>query len=165
MKHLRIDLREVPESGLRLTGEVPRDVFDVGDPHLRPASALLYDCELSITGETLLVVGDFEAAFELECARCGTPFVYRLQLSGHTIQEELENRAILDLTNTLREDILLALPAYPHCDEGPDARPCPAAERFESEDHYIPLTAEGQEPPASRGNVWDALNALRKESE
>ncbi len=165
MKHLRIDLREIPDSGLRLTGTIPQDIFDVGDEHLRPASALTYDCELSITGETLLVIGDFEASFELECARCGTPFVYRLRLHGHTIEEELENTAILDLTNTLREDILLALPAYPHCDEGPDARPCPAAERFDTSDHFIPISAEGRETQKSNGNVWDALNDLKKDSE
>jgi len=165
MKHLRIDLREIPDAGLRLTGEIPQDVFDVGDDHLRPASALTYDCELAVTGEALLVTGDFEASFELECARCGTPFVFRLQLHGHTIQEDMENCAILDLTNTLREDILLALPAYPHCDEGPDARQCPAADRFATENHFIPIDAGGQEPKKSNGNVWDALNDLNKDSE
>lgn len=165
MKHLRIDLREIPDTGLRLTGGIPQEIFDIGDEHLRPASDLTYDCELSLTGESLLVVGDFEAAFELECARCGNPFVYRLQLHGHTIQEELENSTILDLTNTLREDILLALPAYPHCDEGPDARSCPAADRFDDEDHFIPISAEDQKAPESRGTVWDALNDLKKDSE
>jgi uncharacterized metal-binding protein YceD (DUF177 family) len=63
----------------------------------------------------------------------------------------------MDLTDLIREDILLTLPNFPRCENGNvDLRDCPAEGRFESAESSAPL----EMPGADRG-VWNALDQLK----
>ena len=158
-----IDIRELTERGLHMEGELPASVMTL-EPNdsAKPVGGLRFNCEVSAVTGSLLVLGEFEAPFELICVRCGEPFEYRVKLQGHALQEELENKPIIDLTETVREDILLALPAYPRCDEGPLARDCPVSGRFESETAFTPLAEEDESsrPDQEKSNPWEALDGL-----
>ncbi len=158
MKGFTIDTREIPEDGRQISGEISAGVFGLGEKDtVRPAGPVRYDCHISRVTGTLLAMGSFEAAFELQCVRCLEWFPFPVKMDHHALEEALENKPIIDLTNTLREDILLALPAYPRCDEGPQARECPAQGRFDKEDEFQPVSEE--EANAGR-DVWGALDEL-----
>ena len=146
---LFLQLGEIPEDGVSLQGELNRNVFDLRDRLARPLSNLRYDLQARITDGYLVLQGQLEAEFELVCGRTTKGFSHTVHLAPYTEAVELENSEFLDLTDQLREDILLALPAYPRA-PGSD------------EEDDLPLV--GSDSPAqseeSRRSEWDALDGL-----
>ena len=67
-------------------------------------------------------------------------------------QIELTGNETVDLTEPVREDILLALPPHPHCDWNGE-RECKAAFRKQSE--------TPEEPLSDTREVWGALDQLK----
>ena len=110
----------------------------------------------------LIATGEVSADFEMQCVRCSEPFTHRLLIEGAVAEEELsENSASVDLTDRIREDILIALPGNPHCDESSlEARECPAAGLFQPETSYSPVH-EDEAGTNSRPDVWGALDDLK----
>ena len=93
---------------------------------------------------------------EFAGADLGERFEHRLEIPDYAAELEFEKDATINLTDTIREDTLLALPSYPRC-EGGNVRPrqCPAEGRFE------PVLETAEEEPQSAGpGVWEALNKL-----
>jgi uncharacterized protein len=104
----------------------------------------------------ILVTGRLEAAFRLECGRCLESFEHRLVIENYLAEIPAETNGMINLTDTIREDTLVALPSYPRCEDG-NVRPrqCPAEGKFEPAPEMPADEAEN----AGRG-VWDALNKL-----
>ena len=94
---------------------------------------------------------------ELRCVSCLEKFPHDITVAAFALHQELHGPETIDLTPAMREDILLNLPAHPHCDrEG--TRPCPGA---------LPEnpTAAGQErAEAKREHDWEALDKLKLKS-
>jgi uncharacterized metal-binding protein YceD (DUF177 family) len=152
-----IDIRSLPESGKDITGQESPAFFglDANDP-IQPLSPLKYELHLEKDGEDLIVSGRLEALFSLECGRCLERFDHRVELSHYETELEIAKDGTINLTDTIREDTLVALPSYPRCEAG-NVRPrqCPAEGRFE------PVLETVEEEPQSAGpGVWEALNKL-----
>ena len=63
----------------------------------------------------------------MRCVRCLESFPFDIEVKDFAVHTELTGPEVVDLTPFMREDILLNLPPYPHCDrEG--GRVCPAPE-------------------------------------
>jgi len=156
---LLIDLKRLPEDGLSLEGQLPVSTFDLDTADSAKAiSPLSYSLMVQKDDEGLILTGDMSATFELQCGRCAESFPLRVELSPYVQDIELENDSPFDLTSTLREDILLALPNYPRCEAGNvSPRECPAEGRFEN--HQEPLPEESGQPG---GNVWEALDQFKQ---
>jgi uncharacterized metal-binding protein YceD (DUF177 family) len=160
-----IDTREIPtDETLLIEGDLPGDPFGlVNDSIAVDADPLHYRAEASILGEELLLRGEFQLPLRLACVRCLEPFPLTVKLADHSILVPLENTAVIDLTDALREDILLALPSFPRCDEAtPDgakpARSCPAGS-FGEDTSFEPLDPdEGKNPEQ---DDWGALDKLK----
>jgi len=153
----QIDLRSFPEGGKDISGQETPAFFalDEKDP-IQPVSPLKYDLHLERDGNDLLVSGRLEATFSLECGACLERFEHRVELPDYASEVEIEKDGTINLTDTIREDTLLALPSYPRCEDG-NVRPrqCPAEGRFE------PVLETAAEEPQSAGpGVWEALNKL-----
>lgn len=153
----QIDLRSIPESGKDISGQEAPAFFalDEKDP-IQPVSPLKYDLHLERDGNDLLVSGRLEATFSLECGACMERFEHRVELPDYASEVEIAKDGTINLTDTIREDTLLALPSYPRCEDG-NVRPrqCPAEGRFE------PALETAEEEPQSAGpGVWEALNKL-----
>lgn len=146
-------LAEIPEDGLHLEGELDSSLFDIDPADAQPIGPLEYQLDLLPSGELLLVTGTVRTRFRRECVRCLEPFEEVISFDPYTAEIEAEGNGTIHLTERLREDILLALPAYPHCDSTGEGRECPASQRFLAPD-------PGDEPaeePGSPPGVWDAL--------
>lgn len=64
----------------------------------------------------------------------------------------------MDLTEMIREDILLTLPNFPRCEDGNvEPRDCPAQGKFDPAE----LAAEADEAPGGDRGVWNALDKLK----
>ncbi|CAN5266679.1 hypothetical protein BH23VER1_BH23VER1_25500 [soil metagenome] len=154
---IRVPLKEIPDGGLHLTGEVARSVFSL-PPH-DPAEAhspLRYDLHVELHGDNLSITGEVSADFLLQCGRCLEKFAQRIELAGYRLDRPVENESIIDLTEPIREDILLALPGYPRCeDSNLESRTCPAADLTKQ------VADAGPADDSSSPNVWSALDDLK----
>ena len=98
--------------------------------------------------------GELTQPVELQCVRCLEKFPFEIVVNDFAVHTDLTGPEEIDLTPFMREDILLNLPAYPHCDrEG--GRVCPVPEVLKTEDDSGVLEAR---PPD-----WSALDKLKFE--
>ena len=156
----QLDQREIREEGLAINGEIDSKIFDLPESDsITPTSPVTYDARAYIIEGDLVVEGEFAADFELECSRCLKKFQFSVKLRGHQLTENLENPTEADLTEAVREDILLALPAYPRCDEGTIPRQCPAEGKFEAS-NQAPLEPGEGESDEEAPNPWAALDEI-----
>lgn len=155
---LIVDPRNVPAEGLQLTGTLPKSVLDLPDTDIAHAtSPLEYDLLVMRDTNDLILAGKLSASFELQCGRCTEMYAQRVNLEHYGQSIEIENDSPIDLTTTLREDILLALPTQPRCETGNvSPRECPAEGRFE----LAPDSAEPVPQEQDRPDVWGTLDQL-----
>ncbi len=118
-ERLIVDLARLDPDGEQLQGELPASVLDLSaDDEVSPKSGLFYDVFAQIIGSELLVRGQVWQRVGSLCSRCGEGFEREIRESEFCASEEiLDANAFLDLTEGLREAIILALPAYPLCAE------------------------------------------------
>ena len=137
---LTIDTSRVDPEGETIEGEV--DCVDLDEPFVKPFGGVRYVLQIQVFGSELLVRGRLEQDFDLVCSRCGKDFDDTIKVEDFTASFEIgEDSPEVDLTEELRESIILALPTYPVCDET-----CPGVEQ----------TVEM--PSDDRWNVLDNLN-------
>ncbi len=155
---LSIDPRNLPAEGRRLEGTLPPDFFALpeGDP-VRPAGQLDLQLRVLRDDDDLIVTGRLRAPFQFDCVRCLQPLDYLVDLDAYHLEIPIENDQIIDLTDWLREDILLTLPSYPRCeDSNVLPRDCAAEGRFEPDSKE---ETDDAAPESTKG-VWDALDQL-----
>lgn len=158
---LKIDPDNLPDEGIDLVGTLPKAALAL-DPadKVQPLSDLDYDIHVQRDDAGLMLLGTLDATFELECGRCLERFPMQMTLSDYVGEVEIEgeNKSIIDLTETLRDDILVALPSYPRCEDGNvNERECPAQGRFDAQ---ASLAASADDAPQDTG-IWDALDQLQ----
>ncbi len=147
---LCVTIEDIPEEGLSLSGELDRSLFDLKDGLARAVSPLSYDLQVMLVSEAVILLGEIAASFELQCSCTLEYFSHEVRLAPYRESVELENPDFLDLTDRLREDILLALPAYPRS---------PAAD---GADAALPTTSKDDTGDEARGpSAWDALDGLK----
>ncbi len=156
---ITVHLGEIPEDGLEVSGETSRDIFqfDPSEKEVSPAGPVRYQLHVINAGSGLLLAqGSLVAPFSLRCVACLEQFPHTVELEGYAADFDLPASGTLDMTERIREDILLELPNYPHCDRDSDDpdRVCPAAGKFEAAE-------DGENGPETRGSsAWDALDRL-----
>jgi len=157
---LIIHLDEIPVAGLQITGETSEDIFQLSDTDARPIGPVHYNLRAYNFQEVVRVEGSLDADFELECTRCLEHFPYHHHIEKYSAEVETENRPTIDLTDRIREDILLDLPAYPHCDAASDDRECSVGDRFTARPDDIDDAENDDRDPPSQGapDVWSALD-------
>jgi uncharacterized protein len=156
--NLKIEPRGLPLEGLHFEGQLGAGVFDLpaGDP-VKPLSPLSLEVHVLRDDDDLIVTGKLAATFELTCSRCAEKFQQRFDLDPYESVVPIENDAPIDLTTWLREDMLLALPPHPHCENGNvTPRACPAEGKFDPDAD----AAEEESGEAAGSKAWEALDKL-----
>ena len=154
------DFQEIPAEGLALEGEITDDIFQLRpEERITPVGSLSYQAHAYLIDGDLVIEGNFACDFELECARSLEKFLFPVKLVAHNLTENLENPTEADLTAAVREDILLALPVYPHCEEGKIPRQCPAEGKFDPTKQSPPEAESGQSGE-ELPNPWAALDEI-----
>ena len=123
-ERLIVDVARLKPGGEVIEGEV--DAIDVAEDLVHPFGGIRYKLRLEVFGSELLVRGQAEQDFDLVCSRCGRDFDTTVKVEDFTASFELaENTNEVDLTDEVREAVLLELPNFPLCDENLRcARPC-----------------------------------------
>lgn len=148
---MKIHLRQIPAEGLHLEGEEECPIPQLEPEEARCAGPLRYALDVGISDGALWANGVLRQPVELRCVRCLESFPFDIEVTEFSLHTELPGPELVDLTPFMREDILLNLPAYPHCDrEG--GRVCPVPELLKKEDDSAVLEVR---PPD-----WSALDKL-----
>lgn len=158
---MKIHLRQIPEDGMHLETEESADFLALpeGD-HVRPVGPVRSSLDVGTSGDSLWATGELAVDLELHCVRCLEPFVYPLHVPDLALQIELPTTETVDLTPELREDILLALPAHPHCDWSGE-RVCPGGVEARAETTGL---ASGTDDRPQMPSAWEKLDQLRMPS-
>ena len=107
-----IETSELRDKTRRYRGEEPAAILELDkDPLVRGAGGIRYALTARCLNKELLVRGSLAVSLECRCARCAEWFRNSLRVPDFSRSYPLvsENEAI-DLTDDIREDILLALP-------------------------------------------------------
>lgn len=137
---LTIDVTRLDPEGENLEGEV--DCVDLDEEFVKPFGGVRYRLRAQVLGTELLVRGRLEQDFDLVCSRCGKDFDDTVTVDDYVFSCSIdEKEPEVDLTEDVRESIILTLSTYPVCSEG-----CPGVERT-------------QEMPSD--DRWDVLDGLK----
>lgn len=149
---MKVHLRQIPDDGLHLDGEEECPIPQLDPKEARCTGPLRYNLDVGISEGALWGNGELHQPVELHCVRCLEAFPYEITVKDFALHTELTGPEVIDLTPFMREDILLNLPPYPHCDrEG--GRVCPVPETA--------VTAEETGALEVRPPDWSALDDLK----
>ena len=139
---LAVDVTRLDPDGEVLEGEL--FCVDVDEEFVHPFGGVRYRLDVRLFGTELLVRGHLEQDFDLVCSRCGEDFDTTIKVEDFTESYEVgEKIQEVDLTEDIRESIILALPSYPVCRED-----CPG------------IVQKDEKPVDDR---WNVLNKLKVE--
>lgn len=132
---MKILVSEIPEEGYTLSKESPITDFDLEENDASLQEPVSINIKIRKSSEDIFISGKVKTLLELECSRCLENFLFNVNekfeayfisedLRPH--EEEMELRKedmdvsyyegdIIDLTNVIREQILLSLPMTPIC--------------------------------------------------
>ena len=113
---MKVHLNQIPHEGIHLEGEDPAAILDIEDPLIIATGPVRWALDIGLSDGGLFATGKLAVDLEMECVACLRKFTYLLRIDDFAMQLELTGSETVDLTAQLREDILLALPPYPHCD-------------------------------------------------
>ena len=150
---MKIHLKQVPAEGLHLEGQENCPIAELESEGIRCAGPMRYKIDIGVSDGALWANGWLKQPVELRCVACLEKFAHEIQVPAFALHTELRGPETVDLTPFLREDILLSLPAHPHCDRDGE-RTCEAAAP-----NYSKL--EEQEHEAKREHDWEALDKLK----
>ncbi len=111
-----IPLEEFPEEGLVVQGEADGALFGTDDTGAASVGPLSYRLEAQLFETELVLRGRVAAPFRLRCDRCLREFEYTVVVEELAISCDVRGKAVADVTEELREEVLLELPGYPKCE-------------------------------------------------
>lgn len=115
---LIVDIARLAEGGEVYRGETSPDILDYASEFIAPLGGIAYALNIQVLGSELLVRGEVRQRLTCVCSRCAETFeteaVDREFVCSVEINEATE---FLDLTEEIRESIIIVLPGYPVCRE------------------------------------------------
>lgn len=113
---LIIDVARLDPEGEDYEGVLDDAVLEMDGELLRPFAGIRYELFVQQFGTELLVRGTLAQDFEAVCARCGADFDFTTTVDDFTTSVEIDEKTeFVDLTDELRQSIILSLPSYPVC--------------------------------------------------
>lgn len=116
---LVIDVARLDDEGETFEGEIPVDQLDLDPDDLlyRPVSGLRYSLRVMMLDGLLFARGSAEEDFSCTCVRCAEDFPWTAFDDEVDISVEAGENSFVDLTESLRECIILTFPSNPVCRE------------------------------------------------
>ena len=148
-----IEIPKVSPEGSRYVGEMPVEILGLEPEKGIAPESIDYDVEARIVSRELMVSGQISMPVRLQCSLCAVFFSTFIQISSFLRVYPLhEGQIEVDISDDLREDLLLDLPTHPRCRED-CAGLCPqcGANRNETSCSCSPEVG---------GGPWDSLDRL-----
>ena len=154
----------LPDTPYLLEGTEPADVLELppdADPPLAPAGDISYRLSAVMAGADLIVTGSASVPFATVCARCLDDIRVPVSVKDLCFHFEKVKDMEVDLTEDVREELLLAVPSCFYC--SPDCKGiCPACGANLNHETCScgDAPAEPEVDPAAP-SPWDQLDALK----
>jgi uncharacterized metal-binding protein YceD (DUF177 family) len=145
---MKVHLKQIRTQGLHLEGEEECPIQELESEGIRCAGCLHYAIDVGVAGGGLWANGSLSQPVELRCVSCLENFVHEIRVPAFAVHMELHGPETIDLTPFVREDILLNLPAHPHCDRD-GGRVCKGKQ------------VETAQQETKRRSDWSALDKLK----
>ncbi len=115
---IKVFTSRISVDGLIIEGEEPSSILDVEkDNGIVPIGNVTYRIKIALINNAFLATGRAEANFELVCDKCLSHFNLKVSASDICHLYENYHGTELDLTEDIREDILILLPHRLLCSE------------------------------------------------
>ncbi len=154
-----IELSRVPDGGEQVEGEESADILKLGDVSgLTILSPICYRFRVELVSGELVVRGTLALRAAFDCNRCARRFEKEIRVPDFICVRECRELAeAIDLTEDMREDMILAFPNYPVCSSGCRGL-CPLC--------GVDLNEKtcSCRPPADN-SAWDALDQIKRRME
>lgn len=140
---MKFKLHLIPEEGLHLEGDEPSSILDLNEPLYRFEQPVHYAIEaVLLKGPSLLVRGRLATTVRACCVRTLEWFDLPVVVEDFQYHADQVSGDEVDLTEEIREDILLALPPNPVA---------PQAQPLESKEDRL----------GAQNQVWKKLDQLK----
>jgi uncharacterized protein len=117
---MKVNVKRIPSDGEQLQGVEPPAIMELATDDVQFTHEITYDLHAQIQNNALLVVGKLRTPVTLRCSRCVKYFELPLRVEQFVFHQELTGEDFVDLTENIREDIILELPQRALC--RPDCR-------------------------------------------
>jgi len=114
-----INVAGIPESGMKFKKEEPGEILGLGEAdEFQAAGPVNCDLYAQVVDEMLIVRGTLSVPLKVRCARCTQIFSTTVTDSGFLRDfPGIQGSEEVDVTEDIREAILLSLPHFPLCDD------------------------------------------------
>ena len=115
---LVINLQHFPAEGIMLEGDYPLKKLDIQEEErIRLPYNIEFKLHISPVDDAILVQGKLKSKLNCECDRCLEYFDQEISTDDVCHYYEHPEDGVIDLTNDVREDILLAFPQRCICSD------------------------------------------------
>ncbi|MEE9369260.1 MAG: DUF177 domain-containing protein [Pontiella sp.] len=117
---MKILVARIPEEGSHYTGDDPESIMQVeNDTFIKDCGDVHYELYAQCVSDELVVRGALDVNVKLQCARCSDFFSTTVGVSDFLrAYPAPAGTDDVDITEDLREEILLHVPDFPVCNEG-----------------------------------------------
>ncbi|MBR3688826.1 MAG: DUF177 domain-containing protein [Lentisphaeria bacterium] len=153
----------LPDTPYLLDGTESAEILELppdADPPLAPAGDITYHLSALMAGADLIVTGRASVPLATVCARCLDDITVTIAVKDLCFHFEKVRDLEVDLTDDVREELLLAFPSCFYC--SPDCKGiCPMCGANLNHASCACDTREAEpEPDAAAPSPWDQLDAL-----
>lgn len=154
---MKIAIHEIPrDDTLHVEEELSADFLSLGDFDAEAVSPVSVVLDAGLDGGSFFATGSLTVKVMLVCVACLEPFEATIEVPDFAVQIDVGFGDTADLTDSIREDIVLNLPPYPRCDVD-GARTCPATFPTAPGD---PISEDSSGNPSA----WNVLDDLKPKS-
>ena len=112
---MKIRVADVLEGPIEISGDLDPEPYDLKIHGNEVWSPLHYSLRAEMVQDEMLVRGCISATLQTNCARCMEPMPWPVTLPEFTGIFPVTTQESIDLTLSIREDILLSLPLATSC--------------------------------------------------
>ncbi|MBO4633081.1 MAG: DUF177 domain-containing protein [Lentisphaeria bacterium] len=157
---IRINTADIGPDGLEINGTEDAAFLELDNAGGFPCKVLddvRYQLHASLAGRDLLVTGSARIRIKTQCALCLKEIILDAGSDKICIFREKVPDEIVDITEDIREDILLAIPDRFKCSESCRGL-CPGCGADLNEES---CRCKKKKKPAKPDHTWDALDKLK----
>lgn len=115
---IKIIVKRLRPEGMIIDGDEPSDILDIEEnENIKCIDKIHYKLHASLVNNGILVRGEVYATLECRCGFCLKKYIFELKNDDICHFYEKPDKNELDLTDDIREDILLSFPLNLKCSE------------------------------------------------
>ncbi len=116
---MKIWVARIPEEGSQYEGDDPAEILGLGeDSFIKVTGGVHYALHAQHVSDELVVRGALSVGLDLKCTRCTEFFSTTVTDSGFLrAYPAFEDTDFVDITEDMRENLLLHIPGFPVCSE------------------------------------------------